>query len=114
MPCIMIKTNQSIAKDKQISCCQSISSQTAALLGKPERYVMTILEEQLSMTMSGSTEATAYIELKSINLPENQTTELSSQLCQLISELLDIPPVRIYIEFANAQRHLWGWDGKTF
>lgn len=114
MPCIIIKTSQSLSKEKQINCCQSISSTTAALLGKPESYVMTLLEEQISMTMSGTTEPAAYIELKSINLPEDQTTELSSQLCQHISELLDILPKRIYIEFSNAQRHLWGWDSRTF
>lgn len=114
MPCIIIKTNQSLPKEKQINCCQSISLKTSALLGKPESYVMTLLEEQISMTMSGTTEPAAYIELKSINLPEDQTTELSSQLCRHISELLKVKPKRIYIEFSNAQRHLWGWDGRTF
>ncbi len=114
MPCLIIKTNQSVQKDKQLSICQSLSAKTAALLGKPERYVMTLLEEQVAMTMSGTTEPAAYIELKSINLPEDQTTELSSQLCRHISTLLEINPGRIYIEFSNAQRHLWGWDSKTF
>ncbi|MCU7938656.1 MAG: hypothetical protein KZQ64_13890 [gamma proteobacterium symbiont of Bathyaustriella thionipta] len=114
MPCIIIKTNQPLSKDKQVNCCQSISSTTADILGKPESYVMTLLEEQVSMTMSGTTEPAAYIELKSINLPEDETTELSRQLCLHISKLLEIQPKRIYIEFSNAQRHLWGWDSRTF
>lgn len=114
MPCIIIKTNQSLSKEQQISFCQSISLTTAELLSKPESYVMTLFEEQVSMTMSGTTEPAAYIELKSISLPEEQTTELSRQLCQHISKLLEITPKRIYIEFSNAQRHLWGWDNRTF
>ena len=114
MPCIIIKTNQSLSKETQINCCQSVSLKIAAILGKPESYVMTLLEEQISMTMSGTTEPAVYIELKSINLPEDQTTEFSRQLCQYISELLEIKPKRIYIEFSNVQRHLWGWDNRTF
>ncbi len=114
MPCIIIRTNQSLTKDKQLECCRSISAKTAGILAKPESYVMSLLEAQVSMTMSGTTEPAAYIELKSINLPEDKTSELSSELCQQISKLLEINPNRIYIEFSNAQRHLWGWDGRTF
>lgn len=114
MPCIIIKTNQSTSKEQQVSTCESISLITASLLGKPESYVMTLLEGDISMTMSGTTEPAAYVELKSINLPEDQTTEFSRQLCQHISERLNVMPKRIYIEFTNAQRHLWGWDSRTF
>lgn len=114
MPCIQIKTNQSLTKDTQLDCCHSISAKTAALLAKPESYVMVILETEVSMTMSGTIDAAAYVELKSINLPEEQTSELSAELCQLISTQLKVDSKRIYIEFSNAQRHLWGWDGKTF
>ena len=114
MPCITIKTNQSLENEQQLDCCHSISEKTAHLLGKPESYVMALLDTQVSMTMSGTIEPAAYIELKSINLPEDKTSELSSALCQHISTLLEIKPNRIYIEFTNAQRHLWGWDNKTF
>ena len=94
--------------------CLSASAKTAEILAKPETYVMTILDDQVNMSMSGSSEPTAYLELKSINLPEDQTTELSNSLCQHVGELLSIPTNRIYIEFSNAQRHLWGWDNRTF
>ena len=114
MPCLIIKTNQAMNEQEKNNFCLSVSAITAELLGKPESYVMTLLEEQVAMTMSGTAEPAAYIELKSINLPEDQTTELSSQLCRHISTLLEIKPGRIYIEFSNAQRHLWGWDSKTF
>ena len=103
-----------MGEQEKTDCCLSVSAKTAQLLGKPETYVMTQLETPVAMTMSGTTEPTAYIELKSINLPEDKTTELSSSLCQHISDILDIKTNRIYIEFSNAARHLWGWDNKTF
>ena len=114
MPCIIIKTNQTIEKKDQINHCKLLSVKLSGILGKPENYVMTLLEDQVSMTMSGTTEPTAYIELKSINLPEDDSSKLSNELCNLISTLLSITPDRIYIEFSNAQRHLWGWNGGTF
>ena len=114
MPCIIIKTNQSLTKEKQLACCQSVSAKVADILSKPESYVMSLLEDQVCMTMSGTTEPVAYIELKSINLPEDKTSVLSNALCQHVGTLLTINPDRIYIEFSNAQRHLWGWDNKTF
>lgn len=114
MPCLILKTNQSLSKEEQLDLCQTISALTARLLDKPESYVMTLIEAQVSMTMSGTTEPTVYIELKSINLPEENTSELSKELCIHVSESLKITPNRIYIEFSNAQRHLWGWDNRTF
>lgn len=114
MPCLIIKTNLSLDKQVKNDYCLSASAKTAAILGKPESYVMTLIEDQINMSMSGTTAPTAYVELKSINLPEDQTTELSNQLCNHIGALLTIPSNRIYIEFSNAQRHLWGWDNKTF
>ncbi len=114
MPCLQIKTNQSLTKDEQLDCCRAVSAKTAALLAKPESYVMTLLETDVSMTMAGTADAAAYVELKSINLPEQQTTELSAELCQFIGSQLKVDSKRIYIEFSNAQRHLWGWDEKTF
>ena len=27
---------------------------------------------------------------------------------------LGVPADRVYIEFADAKRHMWGWDGGTF
>jgi len=56
MPCITIKTNQSLENEQQLDCCHSISEKTAHLLGKPESYVMALLDTQVSMTMSGTIE----------------------------------------------------------
>lgn len=114
MPCLIVKTSQTINNVDKNTICLSLSKLTAELLGKPESYVMILFDDKTTMTMSGSTEPSAYIELKSINLAEDQTSFLSDNLCQQLSELLKIPADRIYIEFTNAQRHLWGWDKKTF
>lgn len=114
MPCLIVRTNQSLKNEDKNNICLSLSKLTAELLVKPENYVMILFDDNVTMSMSGSTKPSAYIELKSINLAEDQTSLLSDSLCQQLSNHLDIPAERIYIEFTNAQRHLWGWDKKTF
>jgi hypothetical protein len=43
-----------------------------------------------------------------------QTKAMSQDFCHTISQDLGVPGDRIYIEFADAERHLWGWKGTTF
>ena len=112
MPLLNIKTNKNVADKNQLAL--AASELTARTLGKPESYVMVCVEDQQSLVFAGNDQAAAYLELKSINLPESKTAEISSSLCQFISEQLGIDENRIYIEFSNAARHMWGWDGATF
>ncbi len=114
MPCIKIMTNKTIKSELKQHLLSSLSMLTAELLSKPEQYVMVLIEDNISMSMSATTETAAYVEFKSINLPENKTQLLSAAICNHLSAKLDIAGERIYIEFCNAERHLWGWNESTF
>jgi phenylpyruvate tautomerase PptA (4-oxalocrotonate tautomerase family) len=114
MPYLMIQTNVPVTEDKQQDLVLKASRTVSKMLGKPERYVMVALEAGTPMAFAGSTEPLIYLELKSINLPEDETQALSATLAVLFNQELGVPSDRIYIEFANAKRHMWGWDGGTF
>lgn len=75
---------------------------------------MVTIQPAQAMLFAGSDGPLAYLELKSIGLPETATKDLSNHLCTLMAQELDIEKNRIYIEFADAPRHMWGWDGGTF
>lgn len=114
MPYLKIQTNQSFT-DNQISEVISAASQLVAdKLGKPERYVMVAVEPPVPMLFAGTDATAAYLELKSIGLPESRTAELSQALCTLLEDKLGISAERIYIEFADAPRKMWGWNRTTF
>jgi len=113
MPLLKVQTNIEIPPALQTSLLAQLSSTVAEALNKPERYVMVTLETVQSMMFAGSNQALAYLELKSLNLPEAETKTLSATLCSLLQQL-DIQPDRVYIEFSNAQRHMWGWNNSTF
>ncbi len=114
MPLLKIQTNQSLDAERRARLLEAASRDLAEILGKPERYIMVILECNPDMRFAGSDEPLAYLELKSIGLPEGRTTELSQALCGLIGKHADVPAERIYIEFSDAARHLWGWNSGTF
>ena len=113
MPVISITTNIA-AEDSQLQELERISSNVATMLGKPESYVMVMLQQNPDMIFAGNGNPTAYVELKSIGLPADKTEHYSAQLCDLIESTIGIPKERIYIEFASAERKMFGWNGGTF
>lgn len=114
MPLLKIQTNVTLqAKDVEILMSQA-SKLVASELDKPESYVMISFEPHQQMLFAGSNEPLAYLELKSIGLQESQTASLSASLCKFINDRINIPQERIYIEFADAPRKMWGWNNGTF
>jgi phenylpyruvate tautomerase PptA (4-oxalocrotonate tautomerase family) len=114
MPFLRIQTNQPMADADARSLAGRSSALVAELLGKPERYVMTSVETNPAMQFAGEDTPLAYLELKSIGLPESVTADASKALCELITSATGIAPDRIYIEFSDAPRKMWGWNGGTF
>jgi len=114
MPYLKIQTNQNLPVDGAKNLAKKASALVAKQLGKPESYVMTSVENNPAMTFAGTDEPLAFLELKSIGLPESITTDASRALCELVSTEAAIDSARIYIEFSDAARKMWGWDKATF
>ena len=114
MPYLRIQTNVTPEPAARKDLLETASARVARALSKPERYVMVALETGTAMTFAGSDAPLAYLELKSIGLSPESTADLSRELCALIESALGIPGERVYIEFTDVPRHLWGWNGGTF
>lgn len=114
MPYLSIQTNTTMSGDEQTSLLNKASPLVAESLDKPERYVMVSIEPTKPMRFAGSNEPCAYLELKSIGLPESKTGNLSAALSELINAEAGINKDRVYIEFVDAARAFWGWNGGTF
>ena len=114
MPLIRVHTSAA-APAEPLRLLQELSRQLASLLGKPERYVMTSLQADLTMTFAAEPAPACYVEVKSIGaLDGERTRRISSVLCDLLHRELQVPPDRIYIGFEDVPPQLWGWDGRTF
>lgn len=114
MPLLHLITNLELHPESEQAAAEALSKQAAELLGKPESYVMTIVQGSRAMLFGGSAEPCACLQLKSLGLPEERTGDFSASLCDHIREKLGIETARIYIEFSSPPRHMWGWDRTTF
>jgi phenylpyruvate tautomerase PptA (4-oxalocrotonate tautomerase family) len=114
VPFLKIQTSHPLSQADARSMAAKSSRMVAELLGKPEAYVMVSVETNTAMRFAGTTEPLAYLELKSIGLPESITAPASRALCDLVASETGVRPERIYIEFANAAPGMWGWNGDTF
>lgn len=114
MPYLKIQTNHDIAGTDKDEILKRLSVLAAKNLGKPEKYVMVRIEAAQPMLFAGSDAPCAYIELKSIGLPESKTEMLSKVLCQFLKDEFKIASDRVYIEFTDVKDSMWGWDSGTF
>jgi len=114
MPTLIIRTNVETDPNRHKAILAAASSTVAEVLGKPESYVLVILEVNPNMLFAGDDAPLAYLELKSLGLPEDRTSELSATLCGFMETHFGVSPERIYIEFASPPRHMFGWSGGTF
>ncbi|MBW4654883.1 MAG: hypothetical protein KME20_17855 [Kaiparowitsia implicata GSE-PSE-MK54-09C] len=116
MPLISVQT--SVAQpdaDTVKHLLQALSTSLATHVGKPESYVMTAFNADVPMTFGGTFDPACYIEIKSVgSFQPSQTQAMTQAFCQMVSKTLGVPGDRTYIEFADAQGYLWGWNGRTF
>ncbi len=66
------------------------------------------------LIFAGSDEPTAFVRLKSIGLPKNRCSELSEKICGFVEQELKVPPNRVFIDFKDLARDMFGWNAKTF
>jgi phenylpyruvate tautomerase len=114
MPTLRILTNVQVPAEGRSGLLAHASRAVAEMLGKPESYVMVILEDGRDMLFAGTQAPAAYLELKSLGLTDAKAAGYSRTLCDLLAAALDIPAERVYIEFAAPPARLFGWNGGTF
>jgi phenylpyruvate tautomerase len=113
MPLLQIQTSSVAGAPAPL--LKSLSTELSRELAKPEAYVMVSLSRTPDMSFAGSTEPCCFAALKNIgSFSPAQTEKLSALLTSRLSEVLQVPPARIYLEFVDAKPHLWGYDGGTF
>ena len=114
MPLFKIETNHQINTDEFQSIQKKSSEFIAEMLGKPEKFVMVAIEAGKQMMFGGNSKPTAFVQLKSIGLPIDRCSEFSDRICKLLNDEFGIQPDRVFIDFTDLQRNMFGWNGKTF
>ena len=112
MPYFKITTNLEIESQKKAELLKLMTSFISENLNKPVKYIMVYIVDRADILMNNTNEPLSYVELLSIGL--SQIEILSKNICSFISQHLGVNPERIYIEFKDAPRNMFGWNNKTF
>src|SRR6056297_3473168 len=101
MPFLELKTNKQLSADKKQHMMNDLTALLAKDLKKPERVIMIHCKDNQDLMFGGSADPLAFIELRSIGLPEDQTVDLSQSLASFVKNNLHIPVDRLFINFRN-------------
>jgi len=116
MPTLILRTNLTeIETELESLLHQDFRHAISNTIGKSQEFVLSIIDRRASMQFGTNNEPAAYCELKNVGILNPQTTsQLTQLICSIITQYLNISSRQIYIEFQESERHLWGWNGKTF
>ncbi len=112
MPYFKITMNQLLSGEQKNEALKTMHQLVVDELKKPDRFVMTAIEDSQAMHFGLSDDPVAFVEFKSIGLPA--TKNLSASICDLIKTRFDIEPDRVYIEFTDEPRDKFGHNRTTF
>jgi len=115
MPTAIVHTNVPGDKVKDTDVALELSTIVARGIGKPEQYVMTHVQTDQIMTYSGKQDPCAFVRIISIGgLDPETNVSLSKDICGLLQDRYGVDPSRSYIEFVDSERHMFGWNSRTF
>ena len=113
MPFIHVRTTKSVSKQKEQLLASRIGSMMP-LIDKSERWLMVGCEEKCHLYFQGSDEKDlAFVTAAVFGKVESTKADaLTKELTAAVSELLEIDPDCIYIQYQEAA--IWGWNGSNF
>jgi phenylpyruvate tautomerase PptA (4-oxalocrotonate tautomerase family) len=115
MPTFILRTSSTINDQQNKTIRKDAVDILSQELGKSKEFIVTLIHDSVALEFGQSEAPCAYVEVKSVGtLSPEQTTAMSDRICNSLQQILSIPPDRIYIEFQESPRHLWGWNCKTF
>ncbi|XP_057422394.1 uncharacterized protein LOC130716212 [Lotus japonicus] len=115
MPTLNLFTNIPVDAVVASDILRDATKAVAKIIGKPESYVMILLNGGVPIAFGGTEEPAAYGELISIGgLGPSVNGKLSSTIAEILQTKLYIDGSRFYIKFYDVQRSFFGFNGSTF
>ncbi|KAK4757278.1 hypothetical protein SAY87_007405 [Trapa incisa] len=115
MPTLNLFTNVPVDAVTASDILRDSTKAVAKIIGKPESYVMILLNESVPIAFAGNEAPAAYGELISIGgLGQSVNGKLSSTISEILETKLSIDGSRFYIKFYDVERSFFGFNGSTF
>ncbi|GAB2267404.1 hypothetical protein Dimus_002387 [Dionaea muscipula] len=115
MPTLNLYTNVPVDAVVASDILKDATKAVAKTIGKPESYVMVLINGAVPIAFGGTEEPAAYGEVISIGgLGPSVNGKLSAVLAEILQSKLSIDAGRFYIKFYDVQRPFFGFNGSTF
>ena len=114
MPYLLIQTNKAIGDEDQSRLVSEASKIVAATLNKPEKYVMVAWTPAPKMTFDSDANGAAFLELRSIGIPEAARQKLPGALAKCMAEHLGLNADRVYLVMMDVPGKYWAQGEQTF
>ncbi|KAI4335356.1 hypothetical protein L6164_014008 [Bauhinia variegata] len=115
MPTLNLFTNIPVDAVVASDILRDATKAVAKIIGKPESYVMILVNGGVPIAFGGTEEPAAYGELISIGgLGPSVNGKLCSTIAEILQTKLSIDSSRFYIKFYDVQRSFFGFNGSTF
>ncbi|KAE8680575.1 Detected protein of confused Function [Hibiscus syriacus] len=115
MPTLNLYTNLPVDAVTTSDILKDATQAVAKIIGKPESYVMILVNGGVPMAFAGTEAPAAYGELISVGgLGLSVNSKLSSTIADILQTKLSIDSSRFYIKFYDVQRSFFGFNGSTF
>ncbi|XP_056172265.1 uncharacterized protein LOC115685192 isoform X2 [Syzygium oleosum] len=99
MPCVYISTNVCLDGLDLDPIFADATKATAAIIGRPENFVMVILKGSLAISFEGNKEPAAYTEIVAMGGINTQVKrKLIATLGDILHKRLSIPPTRFFLK----------------
>lgn len=115
MPMLKMQTSVKLDGNKKETLLQKLSATLTETTGKPEEYVMVVIEDDGAILMGGKSVHGACIDIRGIGGFNKKVNSVASQkICELLEQETGIKPRDVYITFTDVAAQNWGWNGGTF
>lgn len=114
MPLIRVQLSVAVEEKTRGPLMASLSKAVAQALGKPESYMMVVLESEIPLLMGASPEPAAFVEVRSVGtINPDQARRLAGAVSDILAGT-GVSTDRIYANFAGVPGAMWGHGGDTF
>ncbi len=115
MPAVILKVTKKCSAEQKQDLAIQLSNICAEDIGKPVEHMMALVHDEVVIYLGNEAKNAAFVEVRSIGGLNNEVnTAITSDICALLQESLDIEPTSVYINFTNMERAFWGSNSKTF
>ena len=116
MPCLQVFVNFALSAEQKSAASEALSKIAAKLTGKPEFYVMVLVNDNVEIRFGGNREAKACLmDFRSIGaINKSLNKKYSAEFTKYVVDNFGVEQDRVYISFADMNGENWGYNGNTF